>query len=346
AIIGVLIALLLPAVQAAREAARRIQCTNKLKQIGIAIHNFHDTRKGLPPSNSSLSTVTTPTTSAETPTMWLFIFPFIEHVALYDIVADKTNNFTLNAGNANVWNTLNPENEQKAFNSMNSYLCPSRRSSQEPYPVSSTSVTPNTGMLGSRGDYVFPLGKDYSDTNVWYAGASAYISGTTGADLVTVRREPFRIALWEGNSWIPRDTMAWWIDGTSNQIIAGEKHIPDQYLNRCESSVANHQCDCTPLVARQSSFFAGGRSLGGTMARNPTDWDYVTPSKMENPVGRHWGGIHPGIGNFVLGDGSVRGISVTITTGHVYTSSTLSVTNSTVLGKLMNVCDGHSIPNF
>ena len=60
AIIGILIALLLPTVQAARESARRTQCTNNLKQLGLGVQNFHDQNRYLPVSNRPLGLTTAP----------------------------------------------------------------------------------------------------------------------------------------------------------------------------------------------------------------------------------------------------------------------------------------------
>ena len=74
AIIGILVALLLPAVQAAREAARRMQCTNNLKQIGLSLHNHHDTYKQLPPGMQS----------AWGHSWTLHVLPFMEQTPLYD----------------------------------------------------------------------------------------------------------------------------------------------------------------------------------------------------------------------------------------------------------------------
>src|SRR5258708_27835969 len=81
AIIAVLVALLLPAVQQAREAARRSQCKNNLKQMGLAIHNYHDTFLTFPPGSVAL-----PTTTTVTGTAWcITLLPGLEQGALYNL---------------------------------------------------------------------------------------------------------------------------------------------------------------------------------------------------------------------------------------------------------------------
>jgi prepilin-type N-terminal cleavage/methylation domain-containing protein/prepilin-type processing-associated H-X9-DG protein len=89
AIIGILIALLLPAIQAAREAARRSQCTNNMKQLGLGVLNYESSRKKLPPPGQCDSTGGASTTYMihSTATM---ILPYIEQNAVYDMFDHKT----------------------------------------------------------------------------------------------------------------------------------------------------------------------------------------------------------------------------------------------------------------
>ena len=94
AIIGILIALLLPAVQAAREAARRSQCTNNLKQLGLAAQNFHDTYKRFPVASYEMN-FKDPDNSTPTAPVWsnndqrwswiCSVLPFMEQQPLYDL---------------------------------------------------------------------------------------------------------------------------------------------------------------------------------------------------------------------------------------------------------------------
>ncbi len=117
AIIAVLIGLLLPAVQAAREAARRAQCINQLKQLGIAMHNYHDTTSILPPGQ--LQGNNWGDYSAH-----VFLLPYIEQTALYNAI-----NFTdvyiapyrLNQGA--YWKST--WNQTAWLTKVNGLLCPS-----------------------------------------------------------------------------------------------------------------------------------------------------------------------------------------------------------------------------
>lgn len=84
AIIGVLVGLLLPAVQAAREVARRMQCSNNLKQIGLALHSYHDAHRTLPPGWMQVSTPDVDGGFGERWAWKVFILPHLEQPAVYD----------------------------------------------------------------------------------------------------------------------------------------------------------------------------------------------------------------------------------------------------------------------
>lgn len=113
AIIGVLIALLLPAVQAAREAARRMECTSKTKQISLALHNHHDVKNYFPPCGDKFNGKFTASAAAGT---MLYLMPFIEMQSLYDGV-----NGVANGAYGGPWDTP----VMKSHGLISVVLCPS-----------------------------------------------------------------------------------------------------------------------------------------------------------------------------------------------------------------------------
>src|SRR5262249_28648551 len=104
AIIAVLIGLLLPAVQKIREAAARMTCTNNLKQIGLALHNYHDTNR-IFPAGAVINYNATPIPPSKSApqcggdcrgnSMWAVLLPYLEQGNIYNQLSAATNNFTL-----------------------------------------------------------------------------------------------------------------------------------------------------------------------------------------------------------------------------------------------------------
>ncbi len=133
AIIGVLTALLLPAIQAARESARRTGCSDNLRQVMIGFHGYHDVYKGFP-NRVSL----TGTTLSSGHGWGLTLLPFMEGGTLY-----------------NRWNQsksfFSPENKQVTTSIVSSYLCPSAPDGPRSMSVSSGTTATSTGIAG---DYV------------------------------------------------------------------------------------------------------------------------------------------------------------------------------------------------
>ncbi len=119
AIIAILVALLLPAVQQAREAARRSSCKNNLKQIGLALHNYHDAHRQFPPAAIHMTASTAPESCRDAnwgATWVLMLFPYMEQGALYDLYDFETR---ARDGNATTGNN------QVTRRRVSSLMCPS-----------------------------------------------------------------------------------------------------------------------------------------------------------------------------------------------------------------------------
>ena len=326
AIIGMLIALLLPAVQAAREAARRMQCTNHLKQMGLGIHNFHDARQGIPVLNLGYM----PTSAMSFWGLWL---PFIEQQAIHDIYASLPQSpstiamFQGSSGFARptigtndpggfYWNSLTEE-QRNGIGSIPIFKCPSRRGGMQLHTGSSP-------MPGPRGDY-----------SVVYCTANGSTGGLTGA-MASGATDNARGAIrplmtgsasftstptvWEvQRGWQPRDDFGYISDGLSNQLLIGEKHIPQTRLGTCTTA---NPWDCGIF-----GIGANTNGLGFTYV-NEIFWSSTTVPYFPNIIARsamddaetahpgnttvhRFGSWHPGICNFLIGDGSVRSVSAT-----------------------------------
>jgi prepilin-type N-terminal cleavage/methylation domain-containing protein len=124
AIIGILIALLLPAVQAAREAARRSQCTNNLKQIGLALHNYHDVMKTFPSGVILAPNGATTAPASNYGWQWTaLILPYMEQKPLHDQL--NIDQFTLDYWAVTNWSTGTPTGKQLLQTVIDGYVCPS-----------------------------------------------------------------------------------------------------------------------------------------------------------------------------------------------------------------------------
>jgi prepilin-type N-terminal cleavage/methylation domain-containing protein len=203
AIIGVLVALLLPAVQAAREAARRTQCLNHLKQIGLAMHNYNDTYQTLPNSRRDASYT------------WMTqILPQLEQPALF-------NKWTLGL-------TYSSQPQECREARVSVYYCPSRRTAATAKIITEAMDSgPNT--TGIVGDYAACTGDStVGGGDYWQPGYDA-----NGALLIWNRMNN------SGGPPIPPGTPAFKAgtsfreitDGTSNTLLVGDKHMYLKHLN-------------------------------------------------------------------------------------------------------------------
>jgi len=357
AIIGILIALLLPAVQAAREAARRMQCQNNLKQIGLAVHTFNDARGGLPPASLG----------GDAASLWPLLYPYIEQAALFSLLEQRGLHYPLNT---RWWEEILDNEQRTSFASFGGYRCPSRRARGIHIAVrggEGQSVNFNSAetLMTGTPEYNSSLGpqSDYGAVFSTRGGVDWFSHfNPTDSSQYNAHFGPFRLAatgVTSGNwddvqrgiqKWSPRDDLGRMKDGTSNQLLVGEKHIPPSRIGLCHGHDTNHpgdtgrvnRSDCSYLNAGHWRAVSMGRALqtGRDGSGRPTGYAISRANDHDTPASDGFigdgafffgfGSSHPGVCNFLLGDGSVHSISVTTPL-------------DPILASLGDVSDGNSV---
>jgi prepilin-type N-terminal cleavage/methylation domain-containing protein/prepilin-type processing-associated H-X9-DG protein len=288
AIIGILVALLLPAVQKVREAASRVQCKNNLRQIGLALHNYHDRNLSFPPAYKSAIGPGGPADDTGPGWGWAsFILPDLEQGNLYrQIQFDK--------------DIKDPVNKTARMSPLRVFTCPS----DDALPVFTVDV-----LNDPTSNYSTPL-KDINGDPVKVAHAS-YV-GIFGNPEITVdpgfliTSNPARGLDHQGmfyrNSQI---RMAQVTDGTSNTLFVGERSANLAYAT-WTGAVTGGQVP--PKIPDPFGFGPEGAPvlvLGHT--GDASDVPPHTPNSPVNHVDDFWSRHAQGV-NFLFVDGSVRNI--------------------------------------
>jgi prepilin-type N-terminal cleavage/methylation domain-containing protein len=308
AIIAILIALLLPAVQQAREAARRTQCRNNLKQIGLALHNYHDTHSIFPYStmnDGSLTSTAAAATAVRNATGsrglshrgWSMLLPYIDQGPLYN-----TMNFSEPACTFNTpWTfSTDPQNNGNAAaisRSVTALLCPSDngdpfyRAATINYMISAAAQS--AGRFGAKTSYEFNVDRYSSNQNFYDA-------------LNRQTRRMFGV----NNSARIRDIT----DGTSNTVMVAETTLDIR-------DGVTGTWGYSKWVGNGVDFCVGCNPFAATPVppqRGINDWPCCSwattvpaissqPGRLGTwgaPGSTHTGGVH-----VLLGDGSVKFIS-------------------------------------
>ncbi|MBD3674736.1 MAG: DUF1559 domain-containing protein [Planctomycetaceae bacterium] len=276
AIIAVLVALLLPAVQQAREAARRSSCKNNLKQIGLALHNYHDSHQMFPPAliGSGRYNNTSNNRHVLNTTGWVLLLPFIDQAPMY-------NQYDFNYPSS----TSSPYGVPFAAGTPNSdinsdivsqrvviYECPSDDSGGQVVVSSPNSTSFYERNNARRSNYLFATG-NYTDYSGPYATSSRTVRGAFGNDGAAKMRDLS--------------------DGTSMTIVVGESkqiHTSTSYGPYWGSGT--HTCchGYTPDKRFHINYDWNGDGSGRQYA-----WGF--------------GSTHTGGAQFLMGDGAVRFIS-------------------------------------